>query len=42
MGESTLVVGTDLTVFGLHSQPRSRFSNKDQLSSVNNMFIIWR
>ena len=42
MEESTLVMCTDLTVFGLHSQPWSRFSNKDQLSSVNKMFIIWR
>ena len=34
----TSVVCTDRT----HLRPRSRFSHKDRLSSVNKMFILWQ
>ena len=38
----TEVVSTDRTQWGLYTQPRSRFSHTDRLSSVNKMFIIWQ
>ena len=38
----TEVVSTDRTQWGLYLRPRSRFSYKDRLSSVNKMFIIWQ
>ena len=38
----TEVVSTDRTRWGLYTQPRSRFSHADRLSSVNKMFIIWQ
>ena len=38
----TEVVSTDRTQWGLYTRPRSRFSHRDRLSSVNKMFIIWQ
>ena len=38
----TEVVSTDGTQWGLYTRLRSRFSHTDQLSSVNEMFIIWQ
>ena len=40
-GRILTVLSTDLTAFGLYTQPRSRFSRTDRLGSVNKMFIKW-
>ena len=38
----TKVINKDWTQWDLYTQPRSRFSHTDRLSSVNKMFITWQ